>query len=322
MEGGNNCSFDALALDIFQHQSMHNPVYARYLDLLKVSSTDVKRVEDIPCLPIRLFKHYDIKTGDWDSQAVFKSSGTADILLRSQHHIRDMDFYHELSSRIFKSRFPEKNLELLALLPSYIESGQSSLVEMTRHLMQSYNDEEAFYMYDFDALGKRIRAILTETSREVVLIGVSFALLDFAAVCPIDNSRLHIIFTGGMKNRQVELQYEEMYAKLKAAFPSSAICSEYGMTEMFSQAYSKNGSDGRYTPGKSLKVFGKQLSDPLSNEKNGRTAQLAFVDLGNIDSLSFVLTDDLCRSYEDGSFEILGRLAQSDLRGCNMLYYN
>jgi len=321
VEGSNKISFDELALDIYSCQVEHNIIYRKFLQLSGKLDVKPQSFNEIPCLPIGLYKKHDIKTDQWPSVHLFKSSGTTDMLERSVHHVKDIGFYHELSHSIFRNFYSKDNYEILGLLPSYIEAGHSSLVSMVTHLMSIYNnDQQAFYMYEFEGMYNAINRLLTQTNKTILIFGVSFALLDFAEKFEVDTSRLKLIYTGGMKGRRQELSQEEIKEQLQRAFPSSTIDSEYGMTEMFSQAYTAEGFSGSYYPGRSLRLIPREINDPFNNARYGKTAQLAFVDLGNVDTLSFVMTDDLCTCYTDGSFDLHGRLRESDLRGCNMLY--
>lgn len=321
VEGSNKISFDELALDIYSYQAEHNSIYRKFLQLSGRLDMEPQCVNEIPCLPIALYKQYEVKTGQWSSMHLFKSSGTSDMLERSIHHIKDLEFYNQLTHSIFKQFYRDDNYEILGLLPSYMEAGNSSLVAMVTHLMSIYNnDKQAFYMHDFERMYRDIDRLLTQTNKTILIFGVTFALLDFAEEFKIDSNRLKLIFTGGMKGRRKELSNEEVKQHLQTAFPSGTIDSEYGMTEMFSQAYTVEGYRGTYYPGKSLRVIPREINDPFKNARYGKTSQLAFVDLGNVDTLSFVMTDDLCTCYDDGSFDLHGRLRESDLRGCNMLY--
>jgi len=204
----------------------------------------------------------------------------------------------------------------MGLLPSYLENGDSSLVQMVNHFSESNNEGQSFFFLDdFDALRK---ALEENSEQDLVLFGVTFALLDFAGKYSTNNSRLQVVFTGGMKNRREELSFEDIHEKLKEGFPQSKIISEYGMTELLSQAYSDQ--KGHYKCGATMRVVPMEVNDPLTIAPYGKTAQLGIMDLANFDTLSFILTEDAGRVMEDGRFEILGRLEQSDLRGCNLLY--
>ena len=320
VKGDTSTGFNELALELFQYQSENNSVYKEFLSLINFDPRSLQYIDDIPLLPIKLFKTKEIKTGGWASETVFMSSGSTGTD-RSRHFVRDLDFYKDISSALFTHKYSSENYEVLGLLPSYLENGSSSLVCMVDNLMKIHNlHSEAFFMYDFKALTKRIENLLNETDKKIVLIGVSFALLDFCERNKIESERLSILFTGGMKNRRKELSYEEVYDILKASFPLSSIDSEYGMTEMFSQSYSLGNREGIFESGRSIRILSKELNDPLSTATDGRAGQIGFIDLANVDSLAFVLTEDMGVSFSDTEFKILGRLQNSDLRGCNLLY--
>ncbi|NNE13965.1 MAG: acyl transferase [Saprospiraceae bacterium] len=312
-------TFDEIAFMIYEVQSEENPHYRSFLEVLGQDKLSPSSIEDIPLLPISAFKHHKIKTGSWDAQSVFLSSGTSHMD-RSRHYVGDLNFYKHHTLHTFKGFYKNALNKILSLLPSYIENGDSSLVHMVDNMMDYYNDKEkAHFLYDFEALKSTLDDQETN-GHSTVLIGVTFALLDFAKEFKSLDSNLTIIFTGGMKNRGIELSYEEVFDTLKKSFPNSTIDSEFGMTEMFSQSYCQNSKDGFYTPASSLYIQPKELNDPLTTAKIGKTGQLGFIDLANYQTCSFVLTDDLCIKKNDGRFKVLGRMAQSDIRGCNMLY--
>lgn len=320
VKGDTSAGFNELALELFQYQSEKNPVYNEFLSLINFDPGSLTNIHDIPLLPIKLFKTKEIKTGDWEPETVFMSSGSTGSD-RSRHLVRDLDFYRDISKTLFAHKYHSEKYEILGLLPSYMENGSSSLVCMVDNLMKIHNlQKEAFFMYDFNALSERIGNLLKETDKRIVLVGVSFALLDFCERNKIENERLSILFTGGMKNRRKELTYEEIYDMLNASFPLSCIDSEYGMTEMFSQSYSQGNREGLFESGRSIKILSKELNDPFYTATYGRAGQIGFIDLANVDSLAFVLTEDMGVSFSDTEFKILGRLQNSDLRGCNLLY--
>jgi len=320
VSGNTSTSFDELAIELFDYQSKNNVLYAKFLKLLKCNPETIKRIDDIPLLPITLFKQYEIRTGKWKEETVFRSSGTSHSI-KSSHYVKDLDYYNKISKALFENEYPDKNYEILALLPSYIENGESSLVQMVSNLLNHYNEDlDVFYLYDFEKLNNQIQKILNRTEKNIILIGVSFALLDFCKEYKNDNERVTVIFTGGMKNRREELNYEEVYLGIKTGFPLSSVDSEYGMTEMLSQSYCRNNEKGIFSPGRSLKILCKELYDPRCNAATSKTGQIGFIDLANIDTLSFVLTDDLGVSFSNNEFKVLGRIQSSDLRGCNLLY--
>jgi len=316
--GKSPMSFEDLAFELYNQQSKTNVVYNRYLQIIGRNEITPSSLEDIPLLPISIFKSQAIKNGEWNDEAIFMSSGTGTGIHRSKHHVKQLDFYNQISREIFKSFYKEESYELYALLPSYIENGNSSLVQMTSHLMTEFNGHASnFYMYNFDELYEKLT---TNSSSKKILLGVTFALIDFASEYKLYDESLSVIFTGGMKNRKREMSFEEVFIELKSAFPLSNIDAEYGMTEMFSQSYALNDERGNYTTGQTIKIIPKEINDPFTNSKQGKTGQLGFIDLANIDTLSFVLTDDLCVENDNKTFRLLGRISDSDLRGCTLLY--
>ena len=311
--------FSQVALAVFRYQANYNTLYKRFLSIIKCDPSKIIEVNEIPLLPISCFKRHIIKTGEWQSEKIFLSSGTMKDGVRSQHHIRSLDWYHMISSSIFKTKMiGASQSEIISLLPSYIENGDSSLVEMVNHLQHNSTTDIPFsFLYEFDNLNNRLLSSL-DKGKPVILIGVTFALLDFAEKYHIDNSKLSIIYTGGMKNRRAELEPDEIRYKLKNSFPQSNIYSEYGMTEMQSQAYTDNG--GLFSISPSLRILIKEFQDPLTNRSMTKTGQIGIIDLANIDTLSFILTDDLGVKTSENKFQVLGRLSNSDMRGCHLLY--
>ncbi|MCO6478052.1 MAG: acyl transferase [Phaeodactylibacter sp.] len=309
--------FDALALDIFRYQSQYNPLYRQFLRLLGVSPRQVNRIEDIPFLPIQFFKTHDIQAGAWEPALAFSSSGTTGSAT-SRHLLRDPEFYRRNARRGF-ARFygPVEDHCVLALLPSYLERSGSSLVFMAEDFIrQSRHPQSGFFLYNTEEL-VGILADCKKNAVPTLLLGVSFALLDLAEQHPIGLSGITIMETGGMKGRRRELTREELHGILKAAFQVEAIHSEYGMTELLSQAYSRG--EGIFRPSPTMRVLAREITDPLAIQKPGKTGALNIIDLANFDTISFIATDDLGRAFEDGRFEILGRLDASDARGCNLL---
>lgn len=301
---------------VYEYQSQNNYTYRRYLDLMDYSNKKLHNIDDFPLMPISFFKHYEIKSGDWEPEVIFKSSGTSGMI-RSQHLVKDKSWYEHVSQEIFAS-FYNGDYDMLALLPSYLENGDSSLVHMVRHLTGD-QDPNRFHLYDFEKLYSQLIQKLSSPSNKLVLLwGVTFALLDFVEKYKIDDPRLKVIFTGGMKSRGVELDYDTVIEKLKVGLPSSDIAAEYGMTELFSQAYTS--ADSLYTPAKTMKVMTKDFNDLKCSTKTGKAGQIGIIDLANLHTISFLQTDDIGRCYDNGQFELMGRVTNSDLRGCNMLY--
>ncbi len=310
-------AFEALALQVFQFQARFNEVYSRYLSLLKIDAGSVRKMADIPFLPIQFFKNYSIKTGKWAAATSFSSSGTTGEAT-SFHHVRDIAFYKKNTERGF-SRFygAPSGYCVLALLPSYLERSGSSLILMAEHFIGlSEHAKSGFFLHNTTDL----LDILDELKKEqtpTLLLGVSFALLDLAEQHPVDLQGVIIMETGGMKGRRKEITRGELHHSLTRAFKVEHIHSEYGMTELFSQAYSTGQGIFRCPP--TMKVLTREITDPLTLQKTGKTGVLNIIDLANLDTISFIATDDLGRVNPDGSFEVLGRLDNSDIRGCNLL---
>ncbi len=310
-------TFDELALKIFRYQASNNLFYAKYLSLLSAEIDQITTIQDIPFLPIQFFKENQIKTGNWVSETQFQSSGTTGQV-PSIHHIRDLGLYRMNCILGFETQYgPIADFCVLALLPSYLERDNSSLVYMANEFIKlSGDDKSGFFLDNRADLIQQIEKCKKE-KRKVLLIGVSFALLDLAETFPIDLSDIIIMETGGMKGRRKELTRQELHHQLTTAFKTSTIHSEYGMTELLSQAYSKG--NGIFTPNPTIKILTRQIEDPLSLQRFGKTGVINVIDLANLDSCSFIATDDLGKLYEDGSFEVIGRLDTSDIRGCNLM---
>lgn len=305
-------NFNDYALDIFHFQAKNNPVYAQYLDLIDKQPSTVKEIKQIPFLPISLFKSHRVSSIEFKEEHIFESSSTTGINT-SKHHIRSLDQYHRNTEIIFEQLIGKlSNYEILGLLPSYLERKNSSLVSMVSYFIKQNKQPDSFFLNDFAALISRI----TASEKPVLLFGVSFALIDFADGYT-SYKELTIIETGGMKGRKKEITKDQLYHRIQTSFPRAKIISEYGMTELQSQAYSNE--IGKYVCPPWMKVLPRTDNDPLSNSITNKRAALNIVDLANLDSCCFVATDDLGRVYNDGSFEVLGRLDNADLRGCSLL---
>ncbi|MDO7851990.1 acyl transferase [Hymenobacter convexus] len=317
----NEDDFEAAALALFRYQAAHCPPYAQYLAQLGRNPAEVTRLTDIPFLPIEFFKTHEVRTerGAWESQELFLSSGTT-LQQRSRHLVRDPALYRENAARIFEQYYgPLTSWTFLALLPSYLEQGNSSLVAMVDYFaQQSGQTQPAFFLHDHAALRAALAEAEQAPGRQVMLIGVSYALLDFAAEAgPAPELQgLTVLETGGMKGRRREMIREELHAELQQAFGPAGIHSEYGMTELLSQAYSLG--NGRFHCPAPLRVLLRDPSDPFSIGGR-RDGAINVIDLANIDSCAFIETKDLARMHEDGGFEVLGRMDNSDVRGCNQL---
>ncbi len=310
-------AFNALALDVFRFQAVHNPLYNRYLELIGKKIQAVETVQEIPFLPIELFKTYDIQTGDWTPERIFSSSGTTGQTT-SRHLLHDPDWYRMGARRAFARQYgPVENFCFLALLPSYLERNNSSLVFMAEDFISlSRYAQSGFYLYNMADLVK-VLSDCVQNNIPTVLLGVSFALLDLAEAFPMPLEQVIVMETGGMKGRRAELTREQLHQVLRTAFQVQHIHSEYGMTELLSQAYSPG--NGRFYPAPTMRVLAREAADPFAIRPWGQNGALNIIDLANVDTLSFIATDDLGRVAEDHSFEVTGRLDSSEIRGCNLM---
>jgi phenylacetate-coenzyme A ligase PaaK-like adenylate-forming protein len=314
-EGG----FEGLALDIFRYQYERNPVYQQYADFLNIRPAVVREIAEIPFLPIRFFKSHKVLVDGEIPLTVFESSGTTGSV-NSRHYVSDTILYKEDFTKGFERTYgPLEDYCVIGLLPSYLERNNSSLVYMVNEMIEhSGHKDSGFYLDDHTKLAKTIER-LEKAGQKTLLIGVSFALLDFAEQYPISLTHTIVMETGGMKGRRKELIREELHAILCKAFNVEVIHSEYGMTELLSQAYSRGG--GRFNTPPWMKIMLRDEEDPLHilPMKSSRTGVINIIDLANINSCSFIATDDIGRVFPDNSFEVLGRLDNSDLRGCSLL---
>ena len=312
--------FSQLALDIFHFQYEANSVYNSYVNALGKTPSDVDEIEKIPFLPISFFKTDEIKTGKFNAEVIFKSSGTTQTI-NSQHHVKDVSIYTQSFTTAFKKIYgdPQKWC-VLGLLPSYLEKGNSSLVYMVDDLIkQSQHPESGFYLYELEKL-KETLFLLERANQRALLIGVTYALLDLAEKFPMQLINTIIMETGGMKGRREELTRIEVHDQLKKAFGKTEIHSEYGMTELLSQAYAKK--EGRFECPPWMKVLIRDDEDPLTVQHSASgvlSGAINIIDLANVYSCSFIATDDVGKLYPDKSFEVLGRMDGSDLRGCSLL---
>ncbi len=314
-------AFEATALDVFRYQAAGNPLYARYLKLLGKNPAAVSAISEIPFLPIALFKNYTIQTGDWSPQTVFTSSSTSGQQ-PSQHLVRDLDFYLKNTRRGFSQMYGDPaECCVLALLPAYLERSGSSLVAMADYFIRlSRYPQSGFFLHDLDKLRQTL-ADCREKNLPTLLLGVSFALLDFAEQYPMDLRGVTIMETGGMKGRRREMTRAELHQQLCTAFQVSGIHSEYGMTELFSQAYSQPaaGSEAVFQPSPLMRAYAREINDPFCRTFFGRSGVLLLADLANLDTCSFLATEDVGKCYADGTFEVLGRLDVAEMRGCNLM---
>ena len=308
-------NFNQKAIEIFKFQYNNNSVYSQYCDLINVDVKSIREIKDIPFLPIQFFKNYTVSSFNKHTHS-FKSSGTGGK--RSVHYVKDINIYIQSFTQCFEENFGSiNNTVFLGLLPSYIEQGNSSLIYMVDYLIQKSNRKESgFYLNDYKKLYDLILK-LEKSEKKIILIGVSYALLDFIENFSLKAENLVIIETGGMKGRRKEITREELHDKLKKGFNSNNIKSEYGMTELLSQAYSNR--NGIFKSPSWLKVLVRDINNPLSVNLQGKGA-LNFIDLANINSCSFIASDDIGEIYQDSSFKVLGRLSNSEIRGCNLMF--
>lgn len=309
--------FIETCLAVFRYQAEALPIYRQYLAMLRVDPSAVKQLEEIPFLPIDFFKQHQVIVENKKVETTFLSSGTTGTR-QSQHPIADLSLYEESFMRGFSTFYGQpKDLAILALLPSYMEREGSSLIYMVDSLIrQSKVSQSGYFLYNHDELEKTLITLKTKNT-PTLLIGVTYALLDFSEAYPQQFPALSVMETGGMKGRRLEMVREEVHEILKTNLGVSAIHSEYGMTELLSQAYSAGEGLFRCPPW--LRVITRQTNDPFHWEKTGKSGALNIIDLANLYSCSFIETQDLGKVYPDGSFEVLGRFDHSDIRGCNLL---
>jgi hypothetical protein len=313
----NDHSFEEIALKLFEFQANNNPVYREYIRYLGVKPAAVGSLRDIPYLPVSFFKTHDIKTGGWKEQAVFTSSGTTGTT-SSRHLVYDPDFYLSNAVRCFSFFYGDpSNYTTLALLPSYTERQGSSLIAMIGHFIG--RGDGGFYHNDRTGLLERLRK---PAQRKIILWGVTFALLDLAEQHELDLSNCIVFETGGMKGRRKEITRAELHEFLGTRF-HTRIHSEYGMTELMSQAYSTG--DGIFSCPPWMKVLLRDPEDPLDLSKGRDRGGINIIDLANVHTCSFIETQDLGKmsgkEHPDKAvtFEVLGRMDNSDIRGCNLL---
>ncbi|MBU2906960.1 acyl transferase [Arenibacter algicola] len=309
--------FNAMALKTFQVQFHENLVYREFCRHLGKNVSSVKTIEDIPFLPIEFFKSKKVICGSFVPQITFTSSGTTGSEV-SKHYVKNLKLYEQSYLSAFRQFYGDiEDYCVLALLPSYLEREGSSLIYMANDLInKSRHSESGFYLDDLDRLQKTL-VELDSHDTKILLLGVSFALLDMTERFQLKLKNTVVMETGGMKGRKKELIREELHQLLKKGFGVTSIHSEYGMTELLSQAYSQG--NGRFFSPKWMKVLTRETEDPLTLQKEGKTGGVNIIDLANIHSCSFIATQDLGKVHTDGSFEILGRFDHSDIRGCNLM---
>jgi phenylacetate-coenzyme A ligase PaaK-like adenylate-forming protein len=315
---GSSQDFEETALEIFRIQAETNPVYKDFIVSLGIKREHIKYLSQIPFLPIEFFRNHKVVTGNSPAEAVFESSGTTGIRA-SRHYISDLSIYEESFLTGFRFFFGNPGEYFFAgLLPSYLERGNSSLIYMVERLVKASSDQSSgFFINEVEKLLAALQTVKNE-KRKGILIGVSFALLDLAERYSPDLSGINVVETGGMKGRRKEITREELHSILKNKFNIQYVQSEYGMTELLSQAWSKG--DGLFYCPPWMKTVIRDPGDPLSVITGfGTTGGINIIDLANLNSCSFLATGDLGKLYEDGGFKVLGRFDSSDIRGCNLL---
>lgn len=313
----NFSEFQEVALAVFRHQAEHVSVYRDFVELMKVDSKKVKRLEEIPFLPIRFFKQYPIIENQCKPEKIFSSSGTTGQNT-SQHLVADLALYHHSLSACFRHFYGDlSDYCIFALLPSYLEREGSSLIDMVAYwLDESDTSFGGFYLYNHQQLHTDLLAC-EKAGKKAILIGVSFALLDFVAHYPMQLSQTIVMETGGMKGRKKEITRTELHTILKKGFGTKHIHSEYGMTELLSQAYLRE--KGVFESPNWMHILIRETEDPLTFVEQGKTGGVNVIDLANFHSCSFIATDDLGRKLSPQTFEIMGRFDHADVRGCNLM---
>jgi phenylacetate-coenzyme A ligase PaaK-like adenylate-forming protein len=313
----NQKQFEKIALKTFRYQYENNLVYQEFCDLLHTNVQKVKTLQQIPFLPIQFFKSHTVVSNNEAPQAIFTSSGTTGMTT-SQHLVTDVSLYEESYRRGFSQFYGNiENYVVLALLPSYLEREGSSLIYMVEDLIQLSNQTESgFYLNNHDELIEKLIE-LDSLGQNVILIGVTYALLDLIEKRKFQLQNTIIMETGGMKGKRKEMIREELHQQLCAGFGVASIHSEYGMTELLSQAYSLG--EGIFECPSWMQILIRDTEDALSYITNGKTGGINVIDLANRNSCAFIATQDLGKKYANGTFEVLGRFDNSDIRGCNLM---
>ncbi len=312
-----NSEFEDLTFQIFKHQFKNNRVYRSFCDLLYKNPSDINKIEDIPFLPIQFFKLRQIISNQDSVEEIFTSSGTTGNTT-SKHYVTDLNIYKSSFRKGFNQFYGNvKDYTILALLPSYLERDGSSLIYMVEYLIKdSNNSKSGFYLNNLSEL-KDTLIKLDSKGEKVLLIGVSYALLDLIELHQFNLKNTLVIETGGMKGRRKELIKKELHSILKKGFGVDCIHSEYGMTELLSQAYSKG--NGLFECSNWMKILTRDTEDALTIQPIGKTGGINVIDLANINSCSFIATQDLGIVYPNNTFEVIGRFDNTDIRGCNLM---
>ncbi|HEY4205647.1 MAG TPA: acyl transferase [Puia sp.] len=309
-------TFSGLALDIFRFQYDHNPLYREYADRLGKQPDRVHTLTDIPFLPVSFFKTHSVRTTDYTPQAVFESSGTSGTG-GSRHEVRDLELYRTSFTKGFELFYGHiREFCVIGLLPSYLERTGSSLVVMVNDMIRlSGHSDSGFYLYEHERLHVLLQE-LEAKGQKTLLIGVTFALLDFAERYPMRLENTIVMETGGMKGRRKEVTRPELHAFLRERLGVKAVHAEYGMTELLSQAYSAGGGVFEAPPW--MRMLVRKEDDPLDINYKGE-GLLNIIDMANIYSCSFLAVDDIGRILPGGAFEVSGRADNSDVRGCSLM---
>ncbi|WP_140485636.1 acyl transferase [Flavobacterium sp. GSA192] len=309
--------FEKTALKVFRFQHENNLVYREFCDFLKVDVQKVKSLQQIPFLPIQFFKSHNVVSNSNPIQTTFTSSGTTGMIT-SKHPVTDVSLYEESYRKGFAEFYGNiEDYVILALLPSYLEREGSSLIYMVEDLIKlSNHPESGFYLHNHEDLIKKLTE-LDQSGQNVILIGVTYALLDLIEKQQFQLQNTIIMETGGMKGKRKEMIREELHQQLCDGFGVSSIHSEYGMTELLSQAYSLG--EGVFECPSWMQILIRDTEDALTYIPQGKTGGINVIDLANINSCSFIATQDLGKKYPNNSFEVLGRFDNSDIRGCNLM---
>ncbi len=309
--------FNNAALSVFKHQADHNPIYKEFLQILGKEPSSIVNYRQIPFMPIQFFKTREVMEEQKEAEVVFSSSGTTGMVT-SQHLVADKSWYERSFRLAFEEFYGEVSaIAVLALLPNYLERLGSSLIYMVDDLInRSDQAESGYFLYNHQELKNTLDGLKLKGTK-TILFGVTYALLDFVEEFQVDFPELIVMETGGMKGKRKEMIREELHAILSRGFGVSKIHSEYGMTELLSQGYS-NG-DGLFKTPAWMKILIRDTNDPLTLIDDKKTGAINVIDLANYHSCSFIATQDLGKYHPDGSFEILGRFDNSDIRGCNLL---
>jgi phenylacetate-coenzyme A ligase PaaK-like adenylate-forming protein len=309
--------FHRQALWAFRYQYEHNVIYQKYVNLIGCNPSDVNDIYHIPFLPISFFKNHHIVSGTQEPELIFGSSGTTGT--RSLHYVFSADIYKKSLLKSFELFFGHPSqYAYVCLLPSYIERNDSSLIYMANELIkQSNHPLSGFYLHAEDKELTKVLLELESTQQPTILLGVTFALIDLATVSPMPLKFVRIVETGGMKGRGKEMVRQEVHEILKKAFSVDVVYSEYGMTELLSQAYMH--ADGLFHAPPWMRILCRETEDPFTWVPMGKTGGINVIDLANIYSCCFIETQDLGKVYSDGSFEVIGRFDHSDIRGCNLM---